>query len=151
MYTPGAKELHFLSKNTCQISSAFGVHIRLPLTSGYRALFMCKNIETEYSRHFPRFKRYELASDWWKWSQNSMQSMMWRQYVRHQHHHFISINSLWASDVIWRCKTLLSVMVFGQFNSNPWACYQIRKIAGCACAGNAGNVFPPPTSKETAC
>ena len=23
-----------------------------------------------------------------------------------------------------------------------WASYQIRKIAGCACAGNAGNVFP---------
>ena len=23
-----------------------------------------------------------------------------------------------------------------------WAYYQIRKIAGCACAGNAGNVFP---------
>ena len=30
------------------------------------------------------------------------------------------------------------------------ACYQIRKIAGCASAGNAGNVFPPSTSKETA-
>ena len=27
---------------------------------------------------------------------------------------------------------------------NPWASCQIRKIAGCACAGNAGNVFPPP-------
>ena len=26
----------------------------------------------------------------------------------------------------------------------PWASYQIRKIAGCACAGNAGNVFPAP-------
>ena len=26
--------------------------------------------------------------------------------------------------------------------SLPWASYQIRKIAGCACAGNAGNVFP---------
>ena len=25
-----------------------------------------------------------------------------------------------------------------------WASYQIRKIAGCTCAGNAGNVFPPP-------
>ena len=25
---------------------------------------------------------------------------------------------------------------------DPWASYQIRKIAGCACAGNAGNVFP---------
>ena len=24
----------------------------------------------------------------------------------------------------------------------PWASYQIRKIAGCACAGNAGYVFP---------
>ena len=24
----------------------------------------------------------------------------------------------------------------------PWCSYQIRKIAGCACAGNAGNVFP---------
>ena len=24
----------------------------------------------------------------------------------------------------------------------PWAFYQMRKIAGCACAGNAENVFP---------
>ena len=24
----------------------------------------------------------------------------------------------------------------------PWASYQIHKIAGCACTGNAGNVFP---------
>ena len=27
-------------------------------------------------------------------------------------------------------------------NVSPWTSYQIRKIAGCACAGNAGNVFP---------
>ena len=26
--------------------------------------------------------------------------------------------------------------------THPWASYQIRKIVGCACAGNAGNVFP---------
>ena len=26
--------------------------------------------------------------------------------------------------------------------TRPWASYQIRKIAGCACARNAGNVFP---------
>ena len=26
----------------------------------------------------------------------------------------------------------------------PWASYQINDIAGCACAGNAGNVPPPP-------
>ena len=24
----------------------------------------------------------------------------------------------------------------------PWASYQLRKIAGCTCAGNAGNIFP---------
>ena len=28
------------------------------------------------------------------------------------------------------------------FEFKTWASYQIRKIAGCACAGNAGNVFP---------
>ena len=28
------------------------------------------------------------------------------------------------------------------FHGIPWASYQIRKIAGCACAGNAGNVSP---------
>ena len=28
------------------------------------------------------------------------------------------------------------------YHTWPWASYQIRKIAGCACAGNAGNVFP---------
>ena len=28
-----------------------------------------------------------------------------------------------------------------QWNLAVWASYQIRKIAGCACAGNAGNVF----------
>ena len=26
----------------------------------------------------------------------------------------------------------------------PWSSYQIRKITSCACAGNAGNVFPAP-------
>ena len=29
-----------------------------------------------------------------------------------------------------------------QYKLHQWASYQIRKIAGCTCAGNAGNVFP---------
>ena len=33
---------------------------------------------------------------------------------------------------------------------SPWTSYQISKIAGCACAGNAGNVFPNTDFKETA-
>ena len=32
--------------------------------------------------------------------------------------------------------------VIMMFNSAAWAFYQIRKIAGCTCAGNTGNVFP---------
>ena len=31
-----------------------------------------------------------------------------------------------------------------------WTSCQICKIARCACAGNAGNISPPRTSKETA-
>ena len=30
----------------------------------------------------------------------------------------------------------------GQSTASPWASYQMRKIAGCACAGNARNVLP---------
>ena len=36
---------------------------------------------------------------------------------------------------LWRPMIWIDMLV-------PWASYQIRKIAGCACAGNAGNVFP---------
>ena len=45
------------------------------------------------------------------------------------------------------CQPWLALRVIGsRFTCNtnglPWASYQIRKIAGCACAGNAGNVYP---------
>ena len=30
-------------------------------------------------------------------------------------------------------------------SSTAWGSYQMRKIVGCACAGNAGNVFPATT------
>ena len=36
------------------------------------------------------------------------------------------------------------------YNFMEWASFQIRIIAGCACAGNAENVFHTTTSKETA-
>ena len=34
------------------------------------------------------------------------------------------------------------VLVYVTLIPTQWASYQIRKIAGCACAGNAGNVSP---------
>ena len=45
-------------------------------------------------------------------------------------------------------NVMQDVFVYSLFE--PWASYQIRKSAGCACAGNARKVFPAPTSKETA-
>ena len=41
--------------------------------------------------------------------------------------------------ILWLLMPLLPGLSDPQ---QPWASYQIRKIAGCACAGNAGNVFP---------
>ena len=37
---------------------------------------------------------------------------------------------------------LISVRISRSLETFTWVSYQIRKIAGCACAGNAGNVFP---------
>ena len=38
-------------------------------------------------------------------------------------------------------RTLMARFVYGAL-LHEWAYYQVRKIAGCACVGNAGNVFP---------
>ena len=38
--------------------------------------------------------------------------------------------------------TILVHRNYTELNNNQWATCQIRKIAGCACGGNAGNVFP---------
>ena len=39
-------------------------------------------------------------------------------------------------------KLCLERPIFFRKPLAPWASYQIHNIAGCACAGNAGNVFP---------
>ena len=48
----------------------------------------------------------------------------------------ISINSTKFKNRDWECVN------FGFIYGCTWASFQIRKIAGCACAGNAGNVSP---------
>ena len=40
-------------------------------------------------------------------------------------------------------------MVYAYAVCSPWVSCQIRKIAGCACAGNAGNVFPASVGKRS--
>ena len=67
----------------------------------------------------------------------------------HQHMAFFRWIHRWLVDyphkepVIWKviCFEPLWLVCFVCYF---WASYQIRKIAGCACAGNAGNVSPPP-------
>ena len=39
-----------------------------------------------------------------------------------------------------KCRSNYTLKVY--VLTSPWTSCQIRKIAGCACAGNAGNVFP---------
>ena len=46
------------------------------------------------------------------------------------------------------CNDCIAFQVF-VMSSNVWASYQMRKFASCACTGNAGNISPPPTSKES--
>ena len=48
-------------------------------------------------------------------------------------------NSLVITSRFWphKGKFTQPVVVY-----QSWASFQIRKVAGCACAGNAGNVFP---------
>ena len=53
--------------------------------------------------------------------------------------------SVYLFDDIVLLNCCLSVWIRnGTVKSPPWASYQIRNIAVCACAGNAGNISPPP-------
>ena len=49
----------------------------------------------------------------------------------------IHATSFWQ---LMTCQTMESGHLLLKYGA--WASYQIHKIAGCACAGNAGNVFP---------
>ena len=52
---------------------------------------------------------------------------------------------LWKSthvEMPWRFIGGLAKLGLHSFVPGIWASYQIRKIAGCACAGNVGNGFP---------
>ena len=53
---------------------------------------------------------------------------------------FLNFNS--AAVEVWEWISNFIPNFTGHVTTYSWASYQIRKIAGCACAGNAGNVFP---------
>ena len=54
-------------------------------------------------------------------------------------------NSMTITSLSFDDFMAVSASSFDNFMTiKPWASYQIRKIASCACAGNAGNVFPRP-------
>ena len=82
--------------------------------------------------------------------------------------------SLWRLCNVWSCHamygtcgnkvcTIADLIIISSFPNDvatlfrcdngaiitPWASYQIPQIAGCACARNAGNVFPATASKRS--
>ena len=48
---------------------------------------------------------------------------------------------MWSTAQVNQCKLV-------EISLLSWAPYQIRKIAGCACPGNAGNVFPATVGSD---
>ena len=74
-----------------------------------------------------------LSSNWWMTTYRSMLSITSQDdpFTTYMFTHSSRIN-LW----------ILSPDLNTKYNIYQWASDQIRKIAGCACAGNAGNVFP---------
>ena len=80
------------------------------------------------------------ASDWhWEYGATHMASLYTRVYLTP------AICSLIKPAVMGILMLFTAKSTKSCYNSLcciPWASYQIRKIAGCACAGNAGNVFP---------
>ena len=48
----------------------------------------------------------------------------------------------WKGPYLPRRMILATCAISVLRNNTQWASCQIRKLAGCACAGNAGNVFP---------
>ena len=56
--------------------------------------------------------------------------LYWRQFVTKNHHHWFTLHWIFDGRHI-RCVI-----------TAQWASYQMRKLAGCACAGNTGNVSP---------
>ena len=88
-------------------------------------------------------------------------SMYFREYVcrfsRKSHYFCIlgvsHLNYIWLLEVwtwisnytphkTWDLITYPCTSLITNLHQQQWASYQIRNIAGCACAGNAGNVFP---------
>ena len=70
----------------------------------------------------------------------------YRNYKRHMLWNVICLRAKFVACL--RCPKIVYTHLMNNYNqmrcvlNYSWASYQIRKIAGCACAGNAGNVFP---------
>ena len=52
------------------------------------------------------------------------------------------MNAIYPMRQKWIYYRINAISLWFWYEDWPWASYQIRKIADCACAGNAGNVFP---------
>ena len=67
-----------------------------------------------------------------------------RAWIRNYSHVIAGYCWIVTCHIKWGCDYLSKPWYYLIYFSKraPWTSYQIRKIAGCACARNAGNVFP---------
>ena len=73
-----------------------------------------------------------------KWDKPNQAHILF-QVCNYKHIHLQQFEMIvvhWLSALFYAQSALNDDEIF------PWASYQIRKIAGWACAGNAGNIFP---------
>ena len=102
--------------------------INSPASRLFAKLFVQAQIKenTKAPRHWPLWGDPPLTSGFsaQRASNTETVSIWW-------HHHAAGVFEAWQL-VVW----------MDHLPPVSWAFYQIRKIAGCACAGNAGNVFP---------
>ena len=62
---------------------------------------------------------------------------------------FVRVMGQSMNNFLAPCGTLNSMMCSGSWLANQWTSCQIRKTEVCACAGNAGYVFPAPAGKRS--
>ena len=75
------------------------------------------------------------------WMSNYIDDFLWYA-ITHIWPNISVFISIAVEVMTCRCKWFENPLYHMDETLYPWASYQIGKIAGCACAGNAGNVSP---------
>ena len=123
-YFRGFKRLHHLSLTDNSLTE-------LPDLTHLKTTLQILHAERNIITHFPN------------WMLNMSMEKLSNLYIsQNRIQEFSSIMLSLQRQLQYIDLSLNGLTTVPQYHDVTWASYQIRKIAGCACAGNAGNVFP---------